>query len=483
MRWRTLSKAITTVIALASQSGCLGLFGSRLSPPPEPKPNTAAKALPDVPPSTLSARFVIPIGWIRDSIDAYLPRESVGTDAWAQTFEGNDKIQTQHAIYRRGLTPVADNAPSDRALWQNAIEFRLRARQRLASKWKPETSCAWEPHSASVATLVRAKLAIMTSFNVRPDWTLEPASRLVGVSTDACPIQLPDVSISDVLNRLVSTHFTNRLAAIDSAIRARLDFTEIVTPLWTRAQAPIAVDKGAWLLVNPRKARLAPLVVRNDTLFGTIGIVGVPSLWVGAKPPPRPSLPLPKLDIGPVDSVSVIRTAIVLSDAAIRRAIADTLLGMRISRKVGPFRVSTKVTDVGFFAAGDTAVVKVTLAGRVRGDVWLMGVPMYDPATRTFMLKDVALTAASSDFLSKAAFTAARSAIERSIERSARIDLGPQLDSLARRLGDVADQDFGPLRLRVAVKEVSPVGVFRVKDGFATVVNLRGSARITGREP
>ena len=480
MRFRARAQAITIVIALASQTGCLGLFGSKLRPPPEPKANTAAKALPDIPPSTLSARFAVPIGWLRDSVDAYLRRDSLGGDAWVQALEGNEKTQTQLATYRPGLTPVANNALTNRS-WLNAVESRLRAR--LANLGKSDTSCAWEPLAAAVATLVREKLAIMTSFNVRPDWTLEPATRLIGVSTNGCPIQLPDVGISDVSNRLMSTQFTNGLAAIDSAIRARLNLAEIVTPLWLRAQAPIEVEKGVWLLVSPRKVRLAPLVVRNDTLFGAIGIVGVPALWVGTKPPARPPVALPTLDLGPVDEVSVIRTAIVLSDSAVRRAIADTLVGMRISRKVGPFRLSTKVTDVGFFAVGDTAVIKVTLAGRLRGDVWLMGVPAYDAATRTFMIKDVALTAASSDFLSKAAFTASRSAIERSIERSARIDLGPKLDSLARRLGDVADEDVGPLRLRVAVKDVSPVGVFRVKDGFATVVNMRGTARITGREP
>lgn len=483
MSVRASTRGISIAIVLVIQTGCMGLFGSKLRPPPEPKPNSAARTLPDIPPSTLSARFAIPIGWIRDSIDAYLPRESVGTDAWTQTFAGNEQIQTQHAIFRRGLAPAAGNAPSDRVLWQTAIEYRLRARQRLANKWRPEMSCAWEPHGAAVATLVRAKLALMTSFTARPDWSLEPVSRLVGVTSDACPIQLPDISVPDVLNRLVSTHFTTGLAVIDSAIRARLNFAEIITPLWLRAQAPIAVDKNVWLLVSPRRARLAPFVIRNDTLFGSIGIIGIPSLWVGAKPPVRPSLPLPTLDMGPVDSMSVIRTAIVLTDSLIRRTIADTLVGMRISRRVGPFRVSTTVTDVGFFAVGDTAVIKITLAGRLRGDVWLMGVPTYDPKTRVFMLKDVALTAASSDFLSEAAFTAARGTIERSIERSARIDLGPQLDSIAKRLDRIADQELGPFDLRVAVKEIAPVGVFRLKEGYATLVNMRGSARITGREP
>jgi hypothetical protein len=482
MRFRTLTTA-TMAIMIASQTGCLGLFGSKLRPPPEPKPNASARALPDIPPSALSARFAIPIGWIRDSIDAYLPRESDGTDAWRQTFDGNDKLQTQHAIVRRGLTAAPDDAPSDRALWQSAIEFRLRARQRLANKWRPEMSCAWEPHAAAVPTLLRGKLALMTSFNVRPDWSLEPVSRLVGVSTDACPIQLPDISVSDVMNRLVSTQITNKLAAIDSAIRAGLNFAEIVTPLWSRAQAPIALDKDVWLLVSPRQARLSPLVVKNDTLFGTVSIIGIPTLWVGAKPPSRLSLPLPKLGVGPVDSVSTIRTAIVLSDTVIRRAIADTLVGMKLKRRVGPFRLSSEVKDVNFFAVGDTAVIKVTLVGRVHGDVWLMGVPTYDPKTRTFMLKDVAMTAESSDFLSKAAFTAGRSSIERSVERSGRIDLGPKLDSVAKRLNNVADQDLGPLRLQVTVKDIAPVGVYRVKAGFATLVNMRGSARIVGREP
>ena len=223
MRFRTLTTA-TMAIVLASQTGCLGLFGRKLRPPPEPKPNASARTLPPIPPSALSARFAIPIGWIRDSIDAYLPQESNATDVWHQTFDGNDNLQTQHAIVRRRLASAPDNAQSDRAWWQSAIEFRLRARQRLGNKWRPEMSCAWEPHAAAVPTLLRGKLALMTSFNVRPDWSLDPVSRLVGVSTDACPIQLPDVSISDVMNRIVSSEFMNKLAVIDSVVRARLNF-------------------------------------------------------------------------------------------------------------------------------------------------------------------------------------------------------------------------------------------------------------------
>jgi len=482
MLFRALRQPATFAVLLATQTGCLGMFGT-LKPPPKPDSHATARALPEIPPSTLSARFAIPIGWIRDSIDAYLPREIVGPDSWSQPFDGNDSIQTKHAIYRRGLTLAFDGAPGDRALLQNAIEFRLTARQRLANTWRPEVSCAWENRAAAVATLVRGQLAIMTSFIPQPDWSLETRSSLVGVSTDACPIHLPDVKISDVLNRLVSTHLTPGLAAIDTAIRARLNFAELVAPLWTRAQTPLTIDKDVKLVLNPKAARLAPMVVKNDSLIGAIGIVGTPSIWIGGKPPVKAALPLPKLDIGPVDSVSVIRTAIVLSDSAIRRAIADTLVGMRVRRKFGPLSFSTTVKDVGFFAVGDTAVVRVTLAGRVRGDVYAMGVPTYDPKTRVFMLTDVSLTAASTSFLTRAAFAAGRGALERAIERSARIELGPRLDSLERRLDNVADQDLGPLRLQVAIKEIAPVGIFRLEEGFATLVNMRGSARITGREP
>ena len=47
----------------------------------------------------------------------------------------------------------------------------------------------------------------------------------------------------------------------------------------------------------------------------------------------------------------------------------------------------------------------------------------------------------------------------------------------------MGDRDFRNLRLPVTVQKITPVGIVRVKEGFATLVDVRGTALIAGKAP
>jgi hypothetical protein len=150
---------------------------------------------------------------------------------------------------------------------------------------------------------------------------------------------------------------------------------------------------------------------------------------------------------------------------------------------MGPFNFSTKITDVDFFGTGDSAAVKLTLAGKLRGDIWAVGVPTYNAATREFALRDVRLSAASESFLTRFAFMAGRDAIVRAVTQAGTVKLGGTIDSLKAKLDSIGDQDFDGAGLKIAVHELTAIGVFRLPEGFAALLDLRGVARLTGMSP
>ena len=308
------------------------------------------------------------------------------------------KRSTRFSVARPGLGAVGDTA-----LFKNEILYRLKTRLRQARGWRPEVSCGWSSDDGSGASLGRGQLSLMTSFTPRADWSIDPLSRFTGVLVDTlCAMRVRDLDANALMNRLVAAHLTPGLATIDSVLRGRLRFAETVRPLWNRAQAPIDLGRGVTLVLAPRESIGGPgqagerLDRRDVRTRGYAHSLGRRDAAADERGPAAPAGNGPgRLGVGVAHGHRRLRLN------GCRHAIADTLVGLKVKRRFGPFSFSTTVTDVGFFAAGDTAVVRLRLAGKLRGDVWLMGVPTYDPKTRYFMLKDVSLTAASGNFLSR----------------------------------------------------------------------------------
>ena len=528
---RTLLGHAILVVALVPLASCFPLLGSKSEMPPPPAPRGTARSLPPMPPSTVAVSFAIPIAWIRDSVDALLSRENVGELARsirsagtklsqiAGTNEhqiagtdgsqsagtdgshvartdggrivgtaggevaGTDGSQARPAAYRRATEL---RATANELVLRSEFAVRMKARRLLANARSREGACAsFEANrDRSDSVLVRGRLSIVMSLAPTADWAFQPTSRLDDVSIDdACAIRAIGDDAAALVRRLVESRLANALPRVDATLHRLLAFDQVVSPLWSRAQQAIDLGREIKVVLAPRRALVSPVALKNDSLVGALGLEGNPSIWVGVASPPVTPLPLPTLEVGPVDSQSVIRTAIVVADSVVRKAIADTLVGMKLKRRFGPFTFSTRVTDVDFYGAGDSAVVMVRLAGKVRGDFYLVGKPVYDPTTRYFSLEGVSLTAESNSALTRAAFARGRDDLQRAVERSARVPLGPRLDSLRARINEVADRDYPTMHLRATVQEFAPVGIVRLDEGFATLVDMRGVARITGKAP
>ena len=467
-------------LTLVAQAACFPLFGSRSGTVPRPEPQGTAATPPPVAASQIAATVAVPIRWVQDTVNTRLPRENIGAHAWAHPVPEDQNIETRHAVRRRDvrITPVGNGVRVGAD-----FVFKLKTHYRVFNFLAPGGSCAWDSDDAFDPPAVPGRIDLTTLFSPRGDWSVAPSTTLTGLTIGSCPMTIFNFDASGLLQLILSQNITNRLGEVDNAMAKRLRFKQQAESLWSKAQRPIAVGPGVVLTLSPERARVSPLTITADSLHAAAALTARPVLWVGSEPPPAVRNALPALGVGAIDSTFALRAVIVFADSAIGRAIADTVVGLSLKRRVGPFSFSTRVTDAEFYGVGDTAVVRLALGGKIRGNLWVTGVPTYDAATRQFALRDVALTASSEQLLSRVGFALGKDHLLRAIVSVSTVDLGARIDTLRAQLDTIADHDWRDVKLNVAVRELTPLGVFRLPQGFATLIDMRGVARARGVAP
>jgi len=472
-----LSPSMAVLPLLAVLTACFPLTGGKSVVVPAPDPPRTERKVPDVQPAMVTADVVYPIRWIQSTADATIPTLVHAAHAW--TYAG-DRLRFRFAVHRR---PVMLSGAGNAITLSAPFVYKFKVGYRLIGGWGPEGSCAWASDDAFDPPAVGGDVAVSTAFTPRGDWSIESKSSIAGLAIGACPITIAGVDISGLIRKVVGDNLGGQLSAIDNQVRPQLQFAAQAAKFWAEAQKPIPLNANAALTLAPSTAIVSPVIFTNDSLYARVGLAVKPTFWAGTPPTPTAETPLPLLQVGTPDPGFAVRASVVASDSAITAALERKVVGRRLDRKVGPFRVHARVSKVRFYGVGDTAIVAIDLAGRLRGTLFAIGVPAYNAATRQFTVRDLALTTESTNLLAKVGFSHAKAALLDSLRAATTLDLGKEIDETMAALNSLGNQDLKGFRLEAALNELTPLGIFRRAEGFAVLVDMRGTARLIGLTP
>ena len=472
---RLLSALCFTIGCLLA--GCYPLTGSRPVSVPVPDPPPSQRQPPAIAPSSLTADVVYPTQPVRDQAEARVATQIHAAHAWTDI---GDRLQVRFAIHRR---PMALAGAGNSLTLSAPFIYKFKARYRLTGGWGPEGSCAWNSDDAFDPPSVAGAVAVSTSFVPRGDWSIQGTSAISNLSMDPCRITFAGFDVSPVIRKVVSDRLGDKLGQLDAALAPLLSFQSQAAKFWAVAQQPIALDPETSITLGPIQPQVSPISFSNDSLYARVGMTLQPALWIRSKPPVQPAPPLPVLAIGNPQPGFVLRTAVVVADSAVARAVAAKAVGKQLRKKWGPFSFYATITKANFYGVGDTAVVSIDLKGKLRGRMYAVGVPTYNAVTRQFTVHDLALTVGSANLLTRLGFHFAKGALLDSLRAVTTLDLGPAIDDARAKLSSLSNRDLDGLRIQTAISDFTPLGIYRDAAGFALLVDLRGTAKLSGLTP
>ena len=461
MTSHTHLRTASLALGLPLVAGCGGRVAVATSVPQAPA------ALPPLEAAVIALPITIQTSAVVNAIERVLPRADSLDRARCLTLGG---VVCHEYAYHRDTLRL--QVTGDRV----EVLARLRYRGRVALPTGGSMgSCGFAPEP-----MPRAELRFSTSLYWRADWRLGTRStQLSSALLDPCAVTLLRVDATPLMQRIVSWQLGRAVQQADSAFPATADLRLAADSLWRQLQAPLAVDSAGtmWLLMSPERVALAPIDGRGGAIRTAMTLVARPRIVTGARPQVTVR-PLPALALGRAGTGLRVPVQIELPFAEIGRLAAETLARETAGQAL-------RVTNVDVRGEGDSALVRLVLAGRMNGALTLVGRPRYDEAARTLVMDDLHYTVESRDRMTRLKATLGAPLVRRAIDAATgggRLALGPQLDAARQQLTQQMNRALAPdVAVGGGVRTLRVTGLHTTATAFVVRVLMEGEAGLWAR--
>lgn len=279
------------------------------------------------------------------------------------------------------------------------------------------------------------------SFDINPDWTLQPSVNL-NLALDRAEVRLIRNWIPVSFRGLATDEFNAHKDAIvrdvASQIVSSLKVQQRVQQAWSAMHAvyPINANPAVFARVEPQRIVFQPLdFSRAGVVNVGIGLVAKIQTTVGAKPivPRVAALPAPE-SIASLPALSNLRVPVVIHLAAVNEALAKKF-------DEGPVSADEHgrlaITSARLVSSDGRAKLQIQYEVQrpwylpdLSGEFSVQAQLDYNAATQTLAFKNLDYTLQSRTELMNAAAYLLKPIVLQSIERRAKVELAPHLANL-----------------------------------------------------
>jgi len=210
------------------------------------------------------------------------------------------------------------------------------------------------------------------------DWVIKPQLRLLG----------REISLANLVKKLLQTFEPGIEAAIDGAIYKQLRLDQIVEPIWKDMQQPLQISKqyGLWLLPKPLAVEASPITGDKEKIIAHLRITFDTKTALQLNKPTHSPSPLPDLQ----KQEHLPRTAIVRLMSSVPYADVNQVLNSRITSDPPKLALGTlTVKHVSVYGGQRSLIVKTELDGLLDGTMYLRGRPVFDTLTNTLTVQNL----------------------------------------------------------------------------------------------
>lgn len=362
------------------------------APAPHVVPDTLGAAPEPAPAaSTIDVLVTYNLGPAVDSLEAAVPR-SYGDIAHRLPITNLKHASFAYALRR---SPFLVRVSQKTLSLSADVEYQGKVWYRPPIGSELSAGC---PEGDEPPPRVHATLACTAELT--PRWELRTDTRvlrlepLTGEARDRCLLTLLRIDVTDLVTAETRGMLDQNLRKFDDEVGrwpVRARFAEA----WSQLQQPIALADGVVLVIDPYAAQLGSVGADGDTVKARLRVLASPHV-VDSVPAGR-RRPLPPLEAAGTPGSG----AQVVVDAALGYPVATSLLRRAlVGRSFEHEGERIQIRDVRLSGIGGGRVaLGVTLAGRVRGQLYFTGTPRLDPVRHEISVPDLELDVGTAQVL------------------------------------------------------------------------------------
>jgi len=441
------------------------------APPPEPG---AVRIEPgDLAVSTLTVPVDVSLDLLADVLEEAVPT-TLGSMDERTAIPDRDRISVAYEIERGPMDVRMDEGGAHVA---STLSYRVRAWYDPPVLPEVSASCGTgdgEPRP-------RLDVAIGSPLSLDAEWRLRSEVEVEGISPsssddrDRCEVTFLGY---DATGRVVDAARSalSALAEDIDTLVAEVDVRSDFEGWWREIAGPVRLDDGVWLVMDPVRVGRTGIAAESGEVLTTLTLEARPRVVLG----PRPEMemrPLPPLDsLGVADESLTIRAEAVAPWSEVTRRLRDEVAGESFEMQGRTLRVADVVVD----AVGDGRLsVRLDLGGDVRGTLFLVGTPTYDPERDEIHVDDLDFDVRTRDRLVAGAAWVARTGLIRRIRSAAAVPAGPARDWALGKVEEGFNARISSqVRLEGRAEEIEVESVTAAPDALRIRARVLGAARL-----
>lgn len=327
----------------------------------------------------------------------------------------------------------------------------------------------------------RARITLVSNLTITPEWKLRGRTRIASVAPyseerrDQCRVTAFKIDVTERVINATKEQLEKQRPLIDRRI-ASLDIRSRFENWWHLLEQPIQLTDSVWLLIRPSAVRMGQNVGVRRTLVTALGFSASPVVVSGPRPVVQPT-PLPPLHPAAVgDGLHILLEGVIGYDLA-----SDLLRKHFRGRKLQRAGQTFEVKDVRLYGiGGGRLALELRFGGDVKGIVYLVGTPRYDPGTNEIFVPDLDYDVGSKNLLVSGVEWVKHDEVRDFIRSQARWSVGDVMQTGRAQLEMGLNRELAPgVRLAAEVKQVQGLAVHARRTAIRLRAQADANARLT----
>lgn len=407
------------------------------------RPDTVQQAISVVNPTPISD-IDIPIriglkpfyNWANAFIDTLYTSPNY-PDSWVQ--EGCD-TRYQYRFVRGPFTVKTFNNLlfiNFSGFYQLKGSTRICSNEKALTPWTPACGCGFDNEKPR-----RIDASFIVRFWIKPDFSIGlEVKRTAPVPMDKCAVCFFGKDITEVVAKQLATDLDSSIAAMQ---RQMLGFTlkPYMKLMWDTLQAGYKIPGLGVVNFAPQQVRMSQLILRNDTMYTSMGLSARPSL--DNLPTTIAKTNLPSLSDFSFRSGLSIFTKIHLPYDSLNHIINSQLAGTDIEIGSGFFKKTVRIDSVQLMGGGSKMYIQAALSKGIKGIVYLEGKPNWDGNLKELRMDSLSYHLQSKQVLVRAANWMLNGVIEKKIKEACRFQLADRMKKMQAMITTKMNQTLYP---------------------------------------
>ena len=275
--------------------------------------------------------------------------------------------------------------------------------------------------SQAPATEFELKLKFSSKFGITTDYSIQTITSGLGYEWITKPVlkySYVEIPIGPLIGKLISNNLATFAKQIDQTIKDNYSLKPYVIEAWNTAQKPFLASEeyNTWVKLEPLDVYFTPLKAVGKSLKSTFGLKIFVETLVGTPIyTPKQILTIPNLkSVSSISDAFEVQLFNVISFEEATKISRNMFLGQVYDFKNGKYKI--EVTDLEIKPDGEYLSLLTTTKGSFKGQIFLKGIPVYDPVKKLVVLTKTELDIKTKNVLHKAGAWLLEGTLEKKIE-------------------------------------------------------------------